>query len=168
MPAPIHRDCPGCGLRLPITEAQPDPRYNASPECWQLHGELTAYTVTRGDSEFIHQHLVDAYGAQHVVAHPRPIGPAFVLIGLYLFCERGYTGRQVQRMHMLLARRSKTWPAFIPPPSPAGDLTVLDVLHAPLGDERDAALRRWARAVWDAWRHEHDRIKTLFETVMAD
>src|SRR5579871_5906625 len=106
MPTPTYRDCPGCGVHLPLVEAEPDPRYNASPECWQIHGELTAYTLTRGNIEFIHQHLVDAYGAQHLVANPRPIGPAFTLIGLYLFCERGYSGRQVQHMHMLLARRS--------------------------------------------------------------
>jgi hypothetical protein len=168
MPTPTTRACAGCGLRLPVTEAQPDPRYDASPECWQLYGELTASTVTRGDSEFIHQYLVDAYGAQHVVARPRPIGPAFALIGLYLSCERGHTGRQVQHLHVLLARRSKTWPAFTPPPPPVGALTILDVLNAPPGDERDATLRRWARAVWAAWQHEHDRVKTLFETVMAD
>lgn len=167
MSTPTYRDCPGCGLHLPISDAPSDERYNASPECWQLHGELTAYTVTRGDIEFIHQHLVDAYGAQHVRENARPIGVAFALIGLYLACERGYTGKQVQHMHMLLANRSKTWPHFTPP-SHTGALTIQDVLQAPPGENRDRMLHQWANSVWNAWSHEHDRVKTLFATVMGD
>jgi len=66
MSMPLCRDCPGCGVRLPVSEAQPDGRYNASAECLRLYGELTAYTLTRGDVEFIHQLAVDAYCAQHI------------------------------------------------------------------------------------------------------
>src|SRR5262249_36933059 len=132
MATPRYSDCPGCGLRLPVEDGHAEERYNASAACWRLNGELNAYTLTRGDQEsaFIHQLQVDAYGAQHVVANPRPIGPAFALIGLCLTCERGYTGRQVQHMHLLIARRSKTWPRFSPP-AYAGDMTILDVMQAP-------------------------------------
>jgi hypothetical protein len=167
MTAPPDRVCPGCGIRLPVTETAPEGRYNASAECWQLYGELAAYTVTRGYAEFIHQLAVDAYGAQHVGAHARPIGVAFALIGLYLACERHYTGRQVQHLHMLLARRSKTWPPFVPPPH-MGSVTVGDVVRAQPGAERDAMLRVWGQSVWDAWRPEHERVRALFSGVMAD
>ena len=169
MAEPLYSDCPGCGVRLPVVEDNRDGRYNASAACWLLNGELNAYTLTRGDHEsaFIHQLQVDAYGAQHVAVDGRPIGTAFALIGLYLTCERGYAGRQVQHTHMLLARRTKTWPQFAPP-THAGDVTVLDVMQAPPGEERDAALRRWGQSVWDAWRHEHERVRSLFGSVMAD
>jgi hypothetical protein len=167
MTTPQYRACPGCGVRLPVSEAAPDSRYNASAECWQLYGELAAYTVTRGYVEFIHQLVVDAYAAQHAGEDARPIGVAFALIGLYLACERGYTGRQVQHMHMLLAQRSKTWPRFVPP-AHAGSVTVLDVLQARPGEERDATLRRWGQSVWDAWSAEHERVRSLFASVMAD
>lgn len=167
MTTPQYRDCPACGLSLPRSETAPDTRYNASPECWQLYGELTAYTVTRGDLEFIHQHLVDAYAAQHVRDDGRPISAAFALIGLYLACERGYTGKQVQHMHMLLANRSKTWPTFTPP-SHMHALTIQDVLHVLPGENRDHMLHQWAKSVWNAWTHEHDRVKSLFATVMGD
>ena len=163
--------CPGCGARLPVNSDAPlDARFNASAECWQLYGELTAYTVARGDwadaGEFIHQLAVDAYGAQHVGENSRPIGPAFALIGLYLTCERGYTGRQAQHMHMLLARRSKTWPRFTPPQH-AGALTAADVMRVPEGEARDAMLREWGRSVWEAWQPEHERVRVLFEHVMG-
>ena len=169
MVIPLYTDCPGCGAHLPVSEDYVDGRYNTSPACWKLCGELTVYTLTRGDREsaFIHQLAVDTYGAQHVTADARPIGAAFALIGLYLTCERNYSGRQVQHMHMLLARRSKTWPHFAPP-SRAGDMTILDVMQAPPGVERDAALRQWGQSVWEAWSHEHARVRSLFETVMTD
>jgi hypothetical protein len=169
MATPLYSGCPGCGARLPVEGGSPDSRYNTSAACWLLNGELNAYTLARGDREssFIHQLAVDAYGAQHVAVDSRPIGLAFALIGLYLACERGYTGRQVQRMHMLLARRSKTWPQFSPPLH-AGDVTVLDVMRAPPGEERDAALRRWGCSVWQAWKHEHERVRTVFESVLAE
>ena len=167
MGTPLYRDCPGCGVRLPMSEAQPNARYNASAECLQLYGELTTYTLTRGDGAFIHQLAVDAYSAQHAGDNMRPIGVAFALIGLYLACERGYSGRQVQHMHMLLARRSKTWPRFVPPPH-VGSVTVLDVVRAHPEEERDAMLQRWGQAVWDAWPQEHERVKALVASVMAD
>ena len=170
--APAYTVCPGCGVRLPVNADAPlDARYNASAECWQVYGELTAYTVAHGDwdggGQFIHQLAVDAYGAQHVRENARPIGPAFALIGLYLTCERGYTGRQVQHMHTLLAQRSKTWPRFSPP-AHAGTLTVADVMRAPPGEARDATLRQWGRSVWEAWALEHERVRALFNRVMGD
>ncbi len=70
-------------------------------------------------------------------------------------------------MHMLLARRSKTWPTFTPP-AHVGVMSALDVLTAEPGSERDDALMRWARSVWVAWSAEHEHVRTLFETAMAD
>ena len=162
-----YRGCPGCGVRLPLSDAPADERFNASPECLHVYGELTGYTVMRRDEAFIHQHLVDAYAAQHVREGRPPIVAAFALIGLYLAVEKGYTGKQVQHMHILLARRSKHWPTFTPPPH-VGVLTARDALDAPPGTERDEILMRWARSVWEAWSAEHDRVRTLFAQVMAD
>jgi hypothetical protein len=162
-----YRDCPGCGLHLLVSDAPTDERYNASPECLEIHGELTGYTVMRRDKDFIHQLLVDTYAAQHSDPRQPPIGLAFALIGLHLACDMGYTGRQVQHMHTLLARRSKTWPTFARP-THLDALTVLDVLHAQPGEQRDAMLRRWAQSVWDVWSQEHARVKSLLEQVMAD
>lgn len=155
-----RRECPGCGLWLPRASSARHPRYNASPECWQLYGELSDYTLTRADDRFIHQHAVDAYAAQHANPSAPAIGVAFALVGLYLAIERGFTGRQVQRAHQLLAGRSTSWPRFIPP-ARAGCRNVADVLHEAPCASRDAALHQWAAAVWSAWTTEHARVAAL-------
>jgi len=46
--------------------------------------ELSYYTLAHGDSGFTHQHVVDAYGAQHIRPSTSTIGAAFALAGLYL------------------------------------------------------------------------------------
>ena len=160
------RICPGCGVSLPRTDA-PAGRFNASNECWQLYGELTIYTLAQGYEPFIHQLMVDTYGAQHAGPASKPIGTAFALIGLYLAIERGYTGRQVQHMHMLLANRSKAWPTFAPP-AHRGDVTVADVVREQPGPKRDQMLEQWARAVWAAWHAEHMRVVSLLTSVMGE
>lgn len=163
--------CPGCGLVLPASDGPVDARYNASPACYALYGELTGYTVGRGyrAGDFIHQLLVDAYAAQHASDQMKPITLAFALIGLYLVNERGGTGADAQQMHLRLAnspRKPKTWPRFEPRPL-AGSLTVADVLRGEPGEQRDAALRAWARSVWEAWHDQRETLAALIASVLG-
>ena len=148
--------CPGCGLRLPSADEQLDERYHASSACRQLYDELSAYTLSLQDADFIHQFAVDTYGAQHAGAFVKPITITFALVGLYLAFEHNYTGRQVQKAHMLLARTSKKWPQFRLPEEKAS-LTVLDVLKTP-ENERNDMLREWGKAVWSIWKSEHTKV----------
>jgi hypothetical protein len=152
--------CPGCGVRLPSLDLDPDRKANASGECRGLMNELSYYTLAHGDPRFIHQHLVDAYGAQHVRDSKSTIGPAFALAGLYLAVERRFTGRQVQQMHMSMARKSKHWPRF-DPPEEVGPLTVADVLAVEPGSGRDEKLMQWCASVWSAWSAQHDRVREM-------
>jgi len=149
--------CPGCGLQRPSLGLEPDPKANASGECRALMHELSYYTLAHGDPAFIHQHLVDAYGAQHVRQSRSTIGAAFALAGLYLAVERGFTGRQVQHTHVRMARTSKRWPRF-DPPHDVGPLTVADVLAVDPGAPRDEKLMAWCASVWSAWSTEHGRV----------
>lgn len=123
----------------------------ASPAERDAHDALAAYTLAHGDPSFIHQHVVDAFAAQSATPATKPIALAFALIGLYLHVERGFTGRQVQRAHMMLAKRTRHWPTF-PLPESRGSMTALDVMAAPAGAERDRAIDAWCAAVWDAYR----------------
>ena len=151
--------CPDCGLILSSAEEQLDERYYAPYACRQLYYELSAYTLSLGDAEFIHQYAVDTYAAQHAGANLKPIGITFALVGLYLAHEHGYSGKQVQRAHMLLAKASKKWPQFRQPEEKAS-VTVLDVLNAP-EDRRNEMLREWGRAVWRIWAPERAKIVAL-------
>jgi hypothetical protein len=155
--------CPGCGLQRPSLGLEPGSKANASGECRALLHELSYYTLAHGDPRFIHQHLVDAYGAQHVRQSRSTIGAAFALAGLYLAVERGFTGRQVQQMHMRMAARSKQWPRF-DPPRDVGQLTVADVLAVEPGPLRDAKLIEWCGSVWTAWSTEHGRVRAMVAT----
>jgi len=124
--------------------------------------ELSYYALAHGDPTFIHQHLVDAYGAQHVRQSKSTIGAAFALAGLYLAVERGFSGRQVQKMHMVMARKSKAWPRFAPPED-VGPLTVADVLAVEPGPRRDEKLMEWCAGVWGAWSLQHGWVREMVD-----
>ena len=104
----------------------------------------------------------NAYGAQHVRQSKSTIGAAFALAGLYLAIERGFSGRQVQKMHMRMARKSKEWPRFIQPQD-VGPLTVADVLAVPPGPRRDEKLMDWCASVWGGWSPQHGRVSEMVD-----
>jgi uncharacterized protein DUF5946 len=122
--------------------------------------ELCAYTLTHGDPAFIHQHVVDAFAVQHADAQTKPIALTFGLAGLYLKVERQFSGRQVQRAHMTMARRKRAWPSFTLPRD-RGAVTARSVLDSPAGPARDAAIDAWCASVWDAFRANHAAIAAL-------
>ncbi|MGD0369743.1 MAG: DUF5946 family protein [Acidobacteriaceae bacterium] len=126
----------------------------------ELYNDLAYYTLAHPDPAFIHQLLVDAYTAQHADANTKPIAITFALIGLYLVVEKNFTGKQVQRVHMQLARSRKVWPSFSLPVE-RGTMTVADVASVPPGAERDAAIHQWCAAVWEAWRGSRELIAGL-------
>lgn len=125
-----------------------------------LYHELSYYTLAHPDPSFIHQHIVDACAAQHADETAKPIGIVFALIGLYLYVEKDFTGRQVQKVHMKLAKLRKQW---VPPhlPKERGAITVRNVLAAAPGQSRDAMIRSWCVSVWEAWNESHDQILNL-------
>jgi hypothetical protein len=116
-----------------------------------IYNELCYYTLAHGHPSFIHQHVVDAFAAQHAEERTKPIALTFALVGLYLRVEKQFTGRQVQRVHMALARRKRPWPHFALP-SDRGSLTVVDVFAVPEGPGRDRAIDAWCASVWGAFR----------------
>ncbi len=81
----------------------------------ELLYELSYYTLAHSDPSFIHQHVVDAFAAQHADETTSPIAIVFALVGLYLHVEKGFNGKQVQRCHAQLARRRNEWMRLTPP-----------------------------------------------------
>ena len=157
--------CPGCHVELPEGDSDPPARFNASGACWQLFSDLSCYTVTRRDADFIHQHAVDAYEAQHAGGRTRAITVVFGLIGLYLALEKGFTGREVRQAHQRIAKLRKDWPRLEPPATPAA-ITVLDVLMVRDGREKDAMIRRWMAAVWESWADRQAWVREITDHLL--
>jgi hypothetical protein len=131
-----------------------------------LFYELTYYTLAHPDQiYFIHQHAVDAYTAQQADEHTKPIGITFALAGLYLFLEKDYTGRQVQKAHVEMSRHKQAWPAF-KLPNRRGEITPQLVLASPSGSERDAMIKTWCASVWEAYSEDHHLVATLVDSIL--
>jgi len=124
--------------------------------------QLYVYSATRGRETFILQLVVDAYGAQIATNETKPIALVFALVGLFLHVEKGFTGLQVQRVHMQLGRKKHQWPAIILP-THRGDITALEMLNVSEGPERDAAISEWCHSVWQAYRDNRSTIIDLLQ-----
>jgi hypothetical protein len=127
------------------------------------YNELYVYSGTRGREFFILQLVVDAHGAQAATQDTKPIAIVFALVGLFLHVERGYTGLQVQQVHMRLGRTKHQWPT-IALPDHRGGITAADVLKAPAGSARDAAISDWCRDVWQAFSGNRATILQLLQS----
>ena len=120
---------------------------------------LSFYTMAHPDPGFIHQHVVDAYGAQTADRNTKPIRVVYALVGLYLMLEKGFTGKQVQSAHLALSRYKAQLPE-ITIPDFKGSITIEDVLKAQEGISRDKMIQKWCESVWEAYKEAHPSIKS--------
>lgn len=124
------------------------------------YNELAFYTLAHPSPSFIHQHVVDAYAVQKADENTKPIAIVFGLIGLYLHVEKNFTGKQVQKAHMQLAKRRKQW--FRPRlPENRGAIVIAHVLAAAAGAQRDAMIHDWCVSVWEACKETRPQIAEL-------
>jgi Family of unknown function (DUF5946) len=131
-----------------------------------LH-ELSFYTLAHPNQVyFIHQHAVDAFATQTADENTKPIKLTFGLIGLYLFLEKGYTGKQVQNAHVKLSQNKKVWPS-LKLPTDRGNITVTDVLQTEAGEPRDLMIKEWCKSVWAVYESWHQAIATLVKTELG-
>lgn len=117
--------------------------------------ELSYYTLAHDRTYFIHQHAVDAFAAQTADENTKPIKITFALIGLYLFLEKGFTGKQVQQAHVKMSQSKEVWPS-LPLPHHRGEITVADVLQEEPGERRDLLIRKWCESVWREYDQWHE------------
>jgi hypothetical protein len=129
----------------------------------EMFYELSYYTITHHDPIFIHQHAVDAFTAQNADENTKPIAITFALIGLYLFIEKGFSGKEVQNAHVKLGKYRKKWPKFNLPRY-RGDITISDVINIPKGPKRDRMIIKWCISVWKAYRGSHEKVDYLVRT----
>jgi hypothetical protein len=167
----MNRSAPAEGLRIssfvPQTWQRVIQDWNplvAMTADQDLYNQLAYYTLSHPNPLFIHQHIVDAYTAQSADEFTKPIAITFALVGLYLYIEKNFTGRQVQQMHLRLANRRKHW-LKLTSPAERGSVTASEVLAAPPGPERDQKIRSWCMAVWQAWETSQPQIRNLLKRV---
>jgi len=118
------------------------------------------YAYTMGRPGFILQHVVDAFAVQSANEDGKRIGVVFGLVGLYLHVEKQFSGLQVQKVHMKLGRAKRQWPSVCFPED-RGRITVLDVLAASAGPERDRAIDDWCKSVWTSFSANRPTIIAL-------
>lgn len=131
-----------------------------------VYAELAYYTLSHPDKEyFIHQHLVDAYLAQFADEKTKEIAIIFSLVGLYLFSELGYTGKEVQLAHMKLSKNKVVWPKIVLPLK-RGGFNIHDILQSAPGREKDELIKSWANFVWNAYHESHESIRILVKGIL--
>lgn len=128
--------------------------------------QLSYYTLSHKQEEFIHQYVVDAFAVQTADKDTKSIKINFGLIGLYLHLEKGFSGKEVQRAHMQFAKYKEKLPAITLPEN-RGEITVFDVLQTTEGEERDRKIEDWMQSVWNAYKNEQQKIKDFLEKYMV-
>lgn len=118
------------------------------------------YVYTMGRPGFTLQHVVDAFAAQTANKDSKPIGVVFGLVGLYLHVEKRFSGREVQQVHRKLGSGKRQWPS-IRFPADRGRMTVVDVLAASAGPDRDRTIDDWCASVWASFRDSRKTIIAL-------
>lgn len=120
-----------------------------TPELDLFHA-LSFYSLAHPDQPyFIHQHVVDAYAVQHLTSHTKMIKATYGLLGLCLYLEYGFSGKEVQNVHVQLSNDKTNWPDIRYPLEPI-NFSIRDILNASEGNERDAKIREWCEVVWEA------------------
>lgn len=155
--------CPGCGLNGGNGVLADSTTCHSSRYCWELYQELILYTLSLGDNDFIHQHVIDAYTAQHSSPELKGIQISFALIGIYLYLEQHYSGRAVQHAHRQLAEKRKKWPILIHS-QPVTEITVQSILLQINKDAFTTSVHDWSETVWQAWEADRSTIIELYNT----
>lgn len=127
-----------------------------------LYNELSYYTLEHHNPNFVHQHIVDAFTAQNADKNTKNIAITFALVGLYLFLEKNFTGKEVQKIHMKMAKKKRKWPKF-ELPEKRGEITVSDVLKTNSGKFRDEMIKKWCASVWETFDENHEKVAKLLE-----
>ena len=125
----------------------------------EASNELCYDTLSHGGADFIHQHVVGAFGAQEASPNDKPIRLVFSLIGLYLRVENGFTGREVQLAHMKRCRDKPPLPS-VSIPEDRGAINAEAVLDAS-ADDRDTMIHEWCRSIWQAYSYERASVEDL-------
>jgi hypothetical protein len=118
------------------------------------YNELAYYTLGLQDECFIHQYIVDAFTLQTADIKTKPMRIIFSLVGLYLYIEKNYSGREVQNFHTLMSKAKMEWP-ICNLHNNKGDVNVSHVLKKSSDNEKYNMIEEWCKSVWQAYSENH-------------
>ncbi|GAB4109780.1 MAG: hypothetical protein Kow001_10190 [Acidobacteriota bacterium] len=149
---------------MPILESPGHPYIGASPGCWGIFLEVVAREYGEYGYPSFHHLTVDTYAVQHPGTPSKQTARsvALHLISLYYALEKGWDVSGVREVLRQAASRREGF-RWLEPPAPPASLTVLDVAGAGSLAEHEAAVRRWARSVWDSWAGHRETIRRWAE-----
>ncbi|MCP9761741.1 DUF5946 family protein [Lacihabitans soyangensis] len=131
------------------------------------YNELAFFTLNLHDDRFVHQYVVDAFTCQYADDNTKPISLTFALAGLYLFIEKGYSGREVQKFHTLMSKRKMAWPNFIVPSYQELHVDISSVIACNDQNERIELIEKWCAGVWEVNKENHDKVEDLVRNYLG-
>ena len=151
--------CYGCGALVEAKEGQPHEYIGATRGCWDLYCQILEKQYGEYNyPQFTHRLTVDTYAIQHPGQPARKaIQSVNVhLVSLYLIFERGLNGQEAtKKMGEILSKEPNfNW---LEPPTPNGQLTVIDVLTSTSQEEHGKKVKEWAEDVWNCWYSKHEQ-----------
>lgn len=157
---PMNVFCPGCGVLSPEVDGPVHPYLGDSAGCWIVYGEVLA----KEDGEYrypsVHRRTVDTYSVQHLGTPSRSSiqSVALHLVSLYFVLERGISSEKATAgMRRVLENRKQF--VWLDPPSPIGNLTILDVRECTDFAQHEMTVKRWAKSVWQAWSPHQETVR---------
>jgi Family of unknown function (DUF5946) len=152
------RECPGCGLTMPLSEKVTyDGYFNSSPECWVVFEEVLAVASSNTAYGPVYQLIIDAYAAQHPGGKHPDRSVLVHLAGLYAAFELKVPFSEIPPLLQRLAAQNTKWP-HLEPPDPPSPLNVLELALAEGSADFLTRAGTWASSVWNSWAEQHERV----------
>lgn len=157
--------CQGCNLEAPTLEGPTHPYLLSSASCWDLYSKILEKEYSNPEYMVVHRLTVDAYCAQHPgEPNPKSIQSINVhLVGLFLVLERQLKPEFARKVIGIITNHFKTELNWIEPTFPLGEINVSHVVLAKTAEEHRELVYKWAKEVWAAWGHTHEKISELAE-----
>lgn len=162
--------CFACGAKSLNIEGECHKYMLAAPGCWIMFNEVLAKEYSDFRYSKAHQFTVDAYACQHIGIKEDKSAVNSVnihLASLYLMCEEGmdWNGAPQFRQAFSQYYKNNNILEWLTPPKSFGEYTIYDIWENKDPNAHFNLSQKWAKAVWDAWKHQHQRIRHLVHQV---
>ncbi len=162
--------CFACGAKSLNIEGEVHEYMLSAPGCWEMFNEVLAREYSDLRYWRGHQFTVDAYACQHVgkKEDSRALNSVNIhLASLHGVFEKGLSQAETPKLRERFSQfyKGKNLLDWLEPPSSFGQLTVFELWNNEDADLHFEIAQNWARSVWKAWEHQHDKIHELVSQI---